>query len=150
MTIYFPLQLAVKCEGPAAGRVCLVLLTDLIIRVGGKLLCQVFLSFKWFGWCGLGGNWGVEGLDKKTGIRGKKEQGRGFCGGRFSRPSQSTRWMGYPVRPHLSRDETAAKMGHPAIFPVRAMGYELCGMRMECPAVYAYADMRSWGSTIAY
>jgi hypothetical protein len=67
------------------------------------------------------------------------------------------RWMGhpagmdgYPVRPHLSRDETAAKMGHPAIFPVRAMGYELCGMRMERPAVYAYTDMRSGGWTIAY
>jgi len=51
-----------------------------------------------------------------------------------SHPSQSTRWMGHPVRPHLSRDETAAKMG-PGDFPVRAMGYELCGMRMEQPAV---------------
>jgi hypothetical protein len=80
MTIYFPLQLAAKCEDPAIGRVCLVLLTALIIRDGGKLLCQVFLSFKLFGWCGLGGNWGVEGLDKKTGVRGKKEQGREFCG----------------------------------------------------------------------
>jgi len=50
----------------------LVLLTDLIIRDGGKLVCQVFLSFKWFGWCGLGGIWSFEGLD--TGICW------GFCG----------------------------------------------------------------------
>jgi hypothetical protein len=35
-------QGTVKYEGPAIGRVCLVLLTDLIIRVGGKLLCQIF------------------------------------------------------------------------------------------------------------
>jgi hypothetical protein len=31
-----------KSEGPAVGRVCLVLLTDLIIRRGGKLVCQLF------------------------------------------------------------------------------------------------------------
>jgi hypothetical protein len=64
----------VKCEDPADGRVCLVLLTDLIIRVGGKLVCQLFLSFKWFGWCGLGGILEFEGLDK--GICW------GFCGAR--------------------------------------------------------------------
>ena len=38
----------VKCEGPAVGRVCLVLLTDLIIQGGGKLLCQLFFGFMWF------------------------------------------------------------------------------------------------------
>jgi hypothetical protein len=64
-------NLRVKSEDPAIGRVCLVMLTDLIIRVGGKLLCQLFLIFMWFAWCGLGGNWGFEGLDKKTGVRGK-------------------------------------------------------------------------------
>ena len=71
----------IKCEGPAIGRGCLILLTDLIIRRGGKLVCQVFSGFKLFGWCWLRGIWGFEGLDKKTGVRGKKEQGRGYCGG---------------------------------------------------------------------
>ena len=65
-------QGTVKCKDPAVGRVCLVLLTDLIIRDGGKLLCQLFLLWKWFDWCGLGGFLGVEGLD--TGICW------GFCG----------------------------------------------------------------------
>ena len=65
-------KLLVKSEDPAVGRVCLVLLTDLIIRDGGKLLCQLFLLWKWFDWCGLGGFLGVEGLD--TGICW------GFCG----------------------------------------------------------------------
>jgi hypothetical protein len=46
------------------GRVCLVLLTDLIIRDGGKLLCQILKRFMLFGWRGLGGFWGFEGLDK--------------------------------------------------------------------------------------
>ena len=46
------------------GRVCLVLLTDLIIRDGWKLLCQLRGTFMLFGWCGLGGFWGFEGLDK--------------------------------------------------------------------------------------
>jgi hypothetical protein len=64
-------NLRVKSEDPAIGRVCLVMLTDLIIRVGGKLLCQLFLIFMWFVWCWLGGNWGFESLDKKTGVRGK-------------------------------------------------------------------------------
>ena len=58
-------NLPVKCEDPAVGRVCLVLLTDLIIRRGGKLLCQLFLWGKWFGWCGLGGIFDFEGLDKR-------------------------------------------------------------------------------------
>ena len=54
----------VKGEDPAIGRVCLVLLTDLIIRVGVKLLCQLFLLGKWFGWRGLGGILDFEGIDK--------------------------------------------------------------------------------------
>jgi hypothetical protein len=29
----------------------LVMLTDLIIRVGGKLLCQLLKRFMLFGWC---------------------------------------------------------------------------------------------------
>src|ERR1035437_7724974 len=58
------LRLRVKCKDPAIGRVCLVLLTDLIIRVGGKLLCQLFFGFKLFSWCLLGGILGFEGLDK--------------------------------------------------------------------------------------
>ena len=72
---------------------CVVLLTDLIIRVGGKLVCQLLERFMLFVWCGLGGIWGFEGLDK------------GICWDFFA--------------------------GATAIFPVRAMGYELCGMRME-------------------
>jgi hypothetical protein len=40
------------------------LLTDLIIRGGGKLLFQLYLWWKLFGWCGLGGFLGVESLDK--------------------------------------------------------------------------------------
>ena len=31
-------------------------------------------KIKWFGWCWLGGIWGFEGVDKKTGVR---EQGSG-------------------------------------------------------------------------
>ena len=49
----------VKSEDPAIGRVCLVLLTDLIIRVGGKLLCQLLKRIMWFSWCWLGGIWGI-------------------------------------------------------------------------------------------
>jgi hypothetical protein len=44
--------------------------TALIIRVGGKLLCQLFLSFKWFEWRRLGGFWRVEGLDTKNRSQG--------------------------------------------------------------------------------
>ena len=47
----------------------------LIVRVGGKLLCQLFFGFIWFSWYELGGFLGVEGLDRKTGVRG---QGTGF------------------------------------------------------------------------
>ena len=47
----------------------------LIVRVGGKLLCQLFFGFIWFSWYELGGFLGVEGLDRKTGVRG---QGPGF------------------------------------------------------------------------
>jgi len=57
-------RLRVKSEDPAVGRVCLVMLTDLIIRVGGKLVCQFLERIMLFGWCGLGGIWGFEGLDK--------------------------------------------------------------------------------------
>jgi hypothetical protein len=95
-----------------------------IIRLGEKLVCQLFFWVKWFVWCWLGGILGFEGLD--TGICW------GFCGSRIP-PIAKYAMDGAPARPHLSRDETAAKMGHPAIFPVRAMGYELCGMRMERP-----------------
>jgi hypothetical protein len=58
-------RLRVKSEGPAIGRVCLVLLTDLIIRDGGKLLCQLLKRIMWFSWCWLGGIWGIEGLDTR-------------------------------------------------------------------------------------
>jgi hypothetical protein len=54
-----------------------VLLTDLIIRVGGKLLCQLFFGFMLFSWCELGGFLGVEGLDRKTGNRKTGKQGTG-------------------------------------------------------------------------
>jgi len=40
------------------------LLTGLIIRVGGKLLCQVFFFGKWLIWYWLWSFLGVEGLDK--------------------------------------------------------------------------------------
>ena len=45
----------------------------LIVRVGGKLLCQLFFGFIWFSWYELGGFLGVEGLDRKTGVRGKRQ-----------------------------------------------------------------------------
>jgi hypothetical protein len=56
--------------------------TALIIRAGGKLLCQLFLSFKWFEWSWLGGFWRVEGLDRKNrgqgcGVRGEGRTGNG-------------------------------------------------------------------------
>jgi hypothetical protein len=41
------------------------LLTDLIIRDGGKLLCQLLKRIMWFSWCWLGGIWGIEGLDTR-------------------------------------------------------------------------------------
>jgi len=53
-----------KAKTRLDGRVCLVLLTDLIIRDGGKLVCQILKRIMLFGWCGLGGFWGFEGLDK--------------------------------------------------------------------------------------
>ena len=43
----------------------------LIVRVGGKLLCQLFFGFIWFSWYELGGFLGVEGLDRKIGVRGQ-------------------------------------------------------------------------------
>ena len=58
--------------------------TALIIRVGGKLLCQLFFGFMWFSWCELGGFWRVEGLDTAI-LRGnsrKKSLGAGSVGGR--------------------------------------------------------------------
>jgi hypothetical protein len=60
-------NLRVKSEDPAIGRVCLVMLTVLIIWDGGKLVCQLLKRIMSFGWCGLGGFWGFEGLDRKTG-----------------------------------------------------------------------------------
>ena len=47
----------------ALGRVSLFA-TALIIRGGGKLLCQLFFGFMWFSWCWLGEFLGYEGLDK--------------------------------------------------------------------------------------
>jgi hypothetical protein len=46
------------------GRVSLFLLTDLIIRAAGKLLCQLFFRFMLFSWCWLGRILGIDGLDK--------------------------------------------------------------------------------------
>ena len=62
----------VKCKDPAIGRVCLVLLTDLIIRDGGKLVCQILKRFMLFGWCGLGGFWGFEGVDRRILVAGEE------------------------------------------------------------------------------
>ena len=77
------------------------MLTDLIIRVGGKLVCQVFLSFKWFDWCWLGGILGFEGLDTRIygKIRGKNLRG----GGGGGRPT----YRGSPRCPK------ARHLGHP-------------------------------------
>src|SRR5208283_547143 len=50
--------------GWLAGSLCL--LTTLIIRVGGKLVCQVFFGGKWLVGCGLWGFWRVEGVDRKN------------------------------------------------------------------------------------
>ena len=58
-------RLRVKCEGPAVGRVCVDLLTALIIRVGGKLLCQVFFGGKWLMRCWLVDFLGAQGLDTR-------------------------------------------------------------------------------------
>src|ERR1035437_9653849 len=94
------------------GRVCLILLTDLIIRDRGKLLCQLLERFMLFGWYRLGGIWGSEGLDKgicwgfcgcdgvfyfgyelwaMSAVRGSlAERGGGLEGGRVHRdPSRS-------------------------------------------------------------
>ena len=56
----------------------------LIVRVGGKLLCQLFFGFIWFSWYELGGFLGVEGLDRKTGVRGR-EEGSEKAGREFQR-----------------------------------------------------------------
>ena len=47
----------------ALGRVCLVLLTDLIIQDGGKLVCQLFFGGKWLMASGLGEILRGEGVD---------------------------------------------------------------------------------------
>jgi len=60
-----PVSCWLNAKARRVGRVCFVFLTDLIIRRGGKLLCQLFFWGKWFSWCWLGGIWGVEGLDKR-------------------------------------------------------------------------------------
>ena len=53
---------ALNAKTRLIGRVCL-LPTALIIRVGGKLLCQLFFGGKWLlGW-ELWGFWRAEGLD---------------------------------------------------------------------------------------
>ena len=55
----------------------------LIVRVGGKLLCQLFFGFIWFSWYELGGFLGVEGLDRKIGVRGRgvRKGGAGVSAG---------------------------------------------------------------------
>ena len=58
----------------APGPLCL-LLTSLIIRVGGKLVCQVFFGGKWLGGWRLVGFWRVEGVDRKTRGRGEGRPG---------------------------------------------------------------------------
>ena len=50
------------------------------------------LKVKWFGWCWLWGFWGVEGLDKKTGVRDQGtgvSKSKGKCPG--LKPLDSTR-----------------------------------------------------------
>jgi hypothetical protein len=58
-------HLRLNAKARRIGRVCL-LPTALIIRRGGKLLCQLLKRFMLFGWCELGGIWGFEGLDRKN------------------------------------------------------------------------------------
>ena len=77
----------IKSEDPAGWPgLSAFLQPDLIIRVGGKLLCQVILSIKLFGLCCLCGIFGFECLDRKNRgqgsvVRGKNGTGRGEAGG---------------------------------------------------------------------
>ena len=71
-------DLPVKSEGPAVGRVCLVLLTDLIIPRGGKLLCQLLRNNIWIVLIELDGFWEWQGLDTAI-LPGKAERVFDLC-----------------------------------------------------------------------
>ena len=60
-----PIVKVLKSEGPAVGRVSLVMLTDLIIRDGGKLLCQLRETNILIVLMELGGFSWWRGLDKR-------------------------------------------------------------------------------------